>query len=164
MIRDIVVKLMEEANEEAEHKGWCNTELFTNEQTRKEKVDDSEELTTEVDEFEAWIARLTQEITDLTEAVEEFDAATLKSMGFRETEKAKNTETIADAQAAHVRSQLAQGRDDRRTRRLDHHLHPFEDEPRGIDHRFLADGRHRHLAALQDLEVDRAEARHQPVG
>merc|ERR1719506_1962616 len=39
MIKDLVVKLMEEANEEAEHKGWCDTELSTNEQTRKEKTD-----------------------------------------------------------------------------------------------------------------------------
>merc|ERR1719393_515170 len=33
MIKEMVVKLMEEANEEAEHKGWCDTELSTNEQT-----------------------------------------------------------------------------------------------------------------------------------
>jgi len=37
MIKDLIVRLMEEANEEAEHKGWCDTELSTNEQTRKEK-------------------------------------------------------------------------------------------------------------------------------
>merc|ERR1719305_1580126 len=36
MIKDLIVRLMEEANEEAEHKGWCDTELSTNEQTRKE--------------------------------------------------------------------------------------------------------------------------------
>merc|ERR1719453_2268478 len=35
MIKDLIVKLMEEAAEEAEHKGWCDTELSTNEQTRK---------------------------------------------------------------------------------------------------------------------------------
>merc|ERR1719203_1267160 len=34
MIKDLIVRLMEEANEEAEHKGWCDTELSTNEQTR----------------------------------------------------------------------------------------------------------------------------------
>merc|ERR1719451_34013 len=39
MIKDLIVKLMEEANEEAEHKGWCDTELSTNEQTRKEKTE-----------------------------------------------------------------------------------------------------------------------------
>merc|ERR1719201_3188637 len=37
MIKEMIVKLMEEANEEAEHKGWCDTELSTNEQTRYEK-------------------------------------------------------------------------------------------------------------------------------
>ena len=29
MIRDLLVHLMEEANEEAEHSGWCDTELST---------------------------------------------------------------------------------------------------------------------------------------
>merc|ERR1719195_749124 len=38
MIKDLITRLMEEANEEAEHKGWCDTELSTNEQTRKEKT------------------------------------------------------------------------------------------------------------------------------
>merc|ERR1719305_1014590 len=38
MIKDLIVRLMEEANEEAEHKGWCDTELSTNEQTRREKT------------------------------------------------------------------------------------------------------------------------------
>merc|ERR1712125_34887 len=36
MIKDLIVRLMEEANEEAEHKGWCDTELSTNEQTPKQ--------------------------------------------------------------------------------------------------------------------------------
>merc|ERR1719156_256347 len=30
MIQDMVTKLMEEANEEAEHKGFCDTEMGTN--------------------------------------------------------------------------------------------------------------------------------------
>merc|ERR1719473_1343565 len=34
MIKDLIVKLMEQANAEADHKGWCDTELATNEQTR----------------------------------------------------------------------------------------------------------------------------------
>ena len=37
MIKDMIIQLTEEANEEAEQKGWCDGELSTNEQTRKEK-------------------------------------------------------------------------------------------------------------------------------
>merc|ERR1719311_1338546 len=67
MIKDLIVRLMEEANEEAEHKGWCDTELSTNEQTRQEKTDSVETLHAEIDEPEASIAKLTEEITELTD-------------------------------------------------------------------------------------------------
>merc|ERR1719456_625281 len=56
MIKDMITKLMGEANEEAEHKGWCDTELSTNEQTRKEKTTAVETLHSEIDELEASIA------------------------------------------------------------------------------------------------------------
>merc|ERR1719449_341442 len=63
MIKDLIVRLMEEANEEAEHKGWCDTELSTNEQTRKEKTEAVETLHAEIDQLEASIAKLTEDIT-----------------------------------------------------------------------------------------------------
>jgi len=100
MIKDLIVKLMEEANEEAEHKGWCDTELSTNEQTRKEKTQAVETLHAEIDELEASIAKLTEDITSLTEAVAELDAAVSKATSLRNEEKAKNTETISDSQEA----------------------------------------------------------------
>jgi len=100
MIKDLIDKLMEEANEEAAHKGWCDTELATNEKTRKEKTDAVETLHSEIDELTASIAKLTQEITDLSQAVSDLDAAVAKATSMRETEKAKNAETIKDAQEA----------------------------------------------------------------
>ena len=100
MIKDLIVKLMEEANEEAEHKGWCDTELSTNEQTRKEKTTAVETLHSEIDELEASIAKLTEDITDLTTAVAELDAAVSKATNLRNEEKSKNTQTIADSQEA----------------------------------------------------------------
>merc|ERR1719379_666641 len=109
MIKDMIVKLMEEANEEAEHKGFCDTELSTNEQTRKQKTEGVEALTAEVDELTASVARLTDEITELTAAVGALDAAIAKATGIREAEKAKNTQTIADAQAAQVAVEQALG-------------------------------------------------------
>jgi len=100
MIKDLIVRLMEEANEEAEHKGWCDTELATNEQTRKEKTMAVETLHAEIDELEASVAKLTEEIAELTKAVAELDAAMAKATEIRAAEKEKNTETIKDAQDA----------------------------------------------------------------
>jgi len=97
MIKDLITKLMEEANEEAEHKGWCDTELSTNEQTRKEKTEAVETLHAEIDQLEASIAKLTEDITDLTKAVAELDAAMAKATEIRQEEKATNTQTISDA-------------------------------------------------------------------
>ena len=44
----------------------CDTELSTNEQTRKEKTSGVETLHAEIDELTASIAKLSQDITDLS--------------------------------------------------------------------------------------------------
>jgi len=100
MVKDLIIKLQEEANNEAEQKGWCDTELSTNEQTRKEKTEAVETLHAEIDELEASIAKLTEDITDLTAAVADLDAAMATATNLRNEEKAKNTETISDSQEA----------------------------------------------------------------
>jgi len=100
MIKDLITKLLEEANEEADHKAWCDAELATNEQTRTEKTAAVEALHAEIDELEASIAKLTEEIGELTQAVADLDAAVAKATKLREEEKAKNAETIKDAQEA----------------------------------------------------------------
>jgi len=100
MIKDLIVRLMEEANEEAEHKGWCDTELSTNEQTRREKTEAVETLHAEIDMLEASISKLTEDIAELTKAVAELDAAMAEATELRTKEKAKNEQTIADSQVA----------------------------------------------------------------
>eukprot|EP00444_Apocalathium_aciculiferum_P056519 CAMPEP_0183598986 /NCGR_PEP_ID=MMETSP0371-20130417/179204_1 /TAXON_ID=268820 /ORGANISM="Peridinium aciculiferum, Strain PAER-2" /LENGTH=723 /DNA_ID=CAMNT_0025811049 /DNA_START=65 /DNA_END=2233 /DNA_ORIENTATION=- len=100
MIKDLIVRLMEEANEEADHKGWCDTELSTNEQTRKEKTEAVETLHAEIDQLEASIAKLTEDIAELTKAVAELDAAMAEATKLRQDEKAKNEQTITDSQEA----------------------------------------------------------------
>jgi hypothetical protein len=100
MIKDLIVRLMEEANEEAEHKGWCDTELSTNEQTRKEKTEAVEMLHAEIDELQASIAQLMEDVSSLSKAVAELDAAMAKATTMRQKEKEENTVTIKDAQDA----------------------------------------------------------------
>jgi len=100
MIKDLIVRLMAEANEEAEHKGWCDTELSTNEKTRKEKTDAVETLHAEIDQLQASVAQLTEAIGELSKAVAELDAAMAKATKLRQEEKQTNTDTIKDAQDA----------------------------------------------------------------
>merc|ERR1719456_2097236 len=100
MLKEMVVKLMEEANEEAEHKGWCDTELATNEQTRSEKTEAVEVLHAEIDELQATIAKTSEEISDLTAAIAASDSAVKEATEMRDAEKAKNTATISDARNA----------------------------------------------------------------
>jgi chromosome segregation ATPase len=109
MVKDLIVKLMEEANAEADHKGWCDMELATNEKTRTEKSDAVINLTAEIDELEASVAKLAMDIKNLTREIAELDAAVAKATDIRTTEKAKNEVTIKDAVAAQEAVSMAIG-------------------------------------------------------
>jgi len=100
MIKDLIVKLMEEANAEVEQKGYCDKELATNEHTRKEKSEAVVLLTAEIDELTSSIASLSEQMTELTKAISELDAAVATATDERMAEKEKNTITIKDAQGA----------------------------------------------------------------
>ena len=49
MIKKLIVKLSEDAVTEAEHKGWSDIELATNEHTRDIKTEDVKQLMAEVE-------------------------------------------------------------------------------------------------------------------
>jgi len=100
MIKDLIYKLMEEAREEAEHKGWCDTELTTNKQTRDKKSADIESLKADIEELTAEIAKLTEDIGKLTAEVKELDEAMAKATEDRTASKEKNQATIKDAKEA----------------------------------------------------------------
>jgi len=98
MIKELIVRLLEQANEEAEHKGWCDTELATNEQTRNRLSQELEELNAVIDRLTAEIAKLTEEIADLQSALAELEASMKEATETRKKEHAENTETIKGAQ------------------------------------------------------------------
>eukprot|EP00811_Abedinium_folium_P036219 NODE_8949_length_1458_cov_1.444027.p1 GENE.NODE_8949_length_1458_cov_1.444027~~NODE_8949_length_1458_cov_1.444027.p1 ORF type:complete len:275 (+),score=96.63 NODE_8949_length_1458_cov_1.444027:571-1395(+) len=97
MIKNLIVRLMEEANQDAEHKGWCDTELTTNEQTRREKTEGVETLHAEIDHLEATIAKLAEDIAALTQDIGEVTKAMNEATEIRQAEHATNEETIKDA-------------------------------------------------------------------
>jgi hypothetical protein len=106
MIKDMVVRLIEEANEEAGHKGWCDTELSTNAQTREAKTAAVDGLHADIDQLQSSISKLTQDILELSKSAAELQAAMTKSTTIRSQEKATNKQTVTDSQDA--RAALAQ--------------------------------------------------------
>merc|ERR1719421_2463314 len=109
MIREMITKLMEEANADAEHKAFCDAEMGTNKQTRDKKTAQSEELTADIEELTAAISTLASEITELGSELAAIDAAMEEATKQRFEEKAKNTDTMSDARegAAAVAQALA---------------------------------------------------------
>merc|ERR1719473_1922704 len=99
MIKDMITKLVEEANEEAEHKGFCDQELGANKATRDSKTEEAELLKARSEELSADIAKLAQQIKELSEAVVAIDGAVTKATSDRTEEKERNTKTIEDASA-----------------------------------------------------------------
>merc|ERR1719198_358459 len=97
MIKDLIVKLLEQANAEAEGKAYCDTELGTNKITREDKQAEVEELTASVEQNEAKAAGLTADIKELAEALADLQQQQAEATALRTEEKATNTKTVADA-------------------------------------------------------------------
>jgi len=98
LIEELVQRLLAEAGEEAEHKGWCDEELGTNEVTRKEKSSKVENLHAEIEGLQSKIASLTKDLADVSKAVAELNAAVAKATELRDKEKTENELTIKEAQ------------------------------------------------------------------
>merc|ERR1719420_2517776 len=94
MIKDMIQKLMEEANEEASHKAFCDTEMGTNKLTRDTKTTLVAELKSKIEQLSADIMELTQTTAKITAAIEEIDAGIAKATAERQEEKEKNQQTI----------------------------------------------------------------------
>eukprot|EP00408_Alexandrium_pacificum_P003044 CAMPEP_0171230658 /NCGR_PEP_ID=MMETSP0790-20130122/39510_1 /TAXON_ID=2925 /ORGANISM="Alexandrium catenella, Strain OF101" /LENGTH=688 /DNA_ID=CAMNT_0011696877 /DNA_START=86 /DNA_END=2152 /DNA_ORIENTATION=+ len=107
LIKDLIVQLMEEATAETEHKGWCDTELTTNKQTRDKKTEEANALTAEIEDLTAQIAQLTQDIADLAAGVKELDASMAKATEDRTASKEANEQTVKEAKEAQVAVQQA---------------------------------------------------------
>jgi len=102
MIEGLLSKLKEEAAAEAEHKAYCDDELYKNKLKRNDK-------TAAVERLQATVEQQTGEITDMgtriaTLSKEQADLATAMASAteFRSSEKKENLAIIADSQAGNA--------------------------------------------------------------
>merc|ERR1712087_959963 len=100
MIQDLISRLMQEASEEATHKGWCDTELAENEQVRTSRSAQVESLASEIDEKKSAIMTLENEIKHAAQDLAATQEQVAKDTELRQEEKAANEATVKDAQEA----------------------------------------------------------------
>merc|ERR1719261_1768811 len=100
MIRAMIVKLTEEAGEEAEHKAWCDGELHENKNTRDAKTAEVNALTAQSDKLNAELKRLADEMETLSQQIAELDQAMNEATAQRNKEHNENEEAVADAKEA----------------------------------------------------------------
>jgi len=107
MIKELIVKLMEETNAEADEHAYCITELAKNKEVRNNKAAEAEELAATVEKLTAESARLSEEIAELTKAIAEVKEKQEEATKIRSEEKATNAKTVNDAKEAAVAVQKA---------------------------------------------------------
>merc|ERR1719247_2263368 len=100
MINQMIQKLLTEAAEEAEHKGWCDTEMGKSEVVKTQKEKDVKMLTSKIDEMSARVEELGNEIGDLTKEIAEAEAMDLEATKVREEENAQATAATKEYQDA----------------------------------------------------------------
>jgi len=96
----MITRLLNEANEDASHEGFCDTEVGKSKVTRAKLSQDIDALTAAVEEGKSTIMMLTEEIATLQKEVAELDTSVAEATKLRQAEKAKNKATIADTAAA----------------------------------------------------------------
>lgn len=97
LIDNMITRLLEEANADAEHEGWCDKEIGESKITRAKLTEEIDGLNAAVEQGKANIISLTEDIKRLTQEVADIDAAVAEATEMREAEKAKNAITIEDA-------------------------------------------------------------------
>jgi hypothetical protein len=100
MIDDMITRLLEEANADAEKEGWCDTEMGKSKVTRNKLSEEIDGLDAAIEDGKGTIMKLTQELADLADEIKDLDTQQGEATALREEEKAKNDATIEDSQGA----------------------------------------------------------------
>jgi hypothetical protein len=97
LISDLITKLKVQEAEEGDHKKWCDDELKTNGQTRKDKTSEVDTLHSQIDQLESRLAVLKKDLAGLAKAIAEINSAVAEETENRGNEKDNNEKTIVEA-------------------------------------------------------------------
>merc|ERR1719263_1356086 len=97
LIQELIERLLQEAANEANQKGWCDKSLADAEHRRDNAATSVEELNNEMSKLEATRDKLNDELAVLATEIKELKAAQAKAEKERAEEKAENAATVTEA-------------------------------------------------------------------
>merc|ERR1719379_1447188 len=98
LIQELIERLLQEAADEANHKGFCDKEMGKAKQERDTKAGEVKRLNSEMAAGEAKRDQLTQDIEKLAVEIDELKNVLAKTTKEREDESAENSATVSEAQ------------------------------------------------------------------
>jgi len=99
LIQELIQRLLSEAANEANQKGWCDKAMADATQKRDLSAEEIARLNGEMASLEALRNKLTEEITLLNEEIQELDKKRKEATAMRTDEKSENAATVVQANA-----------------------------------------------------------------
>jgi len=99
LIQDLIERLLQEAADEANQKGWCDKATADAEQKRTYAVEKVAELNSQSAELEATIGKLNQELQVLHEEIPDLEEKQEEATSMRKEEHSENQATVLEAEA-----------------------------------------------------------------
>merc|ERR1719265_2720860 len=109
LIQELIERLMQEAADEANHKGCCDKETSAAEQSRDYNAEEIVELNGRLASNEALRDKLQEEIDVLDKEIKELEDELAKATKMRSDEKAENAATIKEAEEGKDAVEMAIG-------------------------------------------------------
>jgi len=102
MVKEMIVKLMNEMAEEAEHKEWCDAEMSKSGKSKANKEKQVSKLQSRIEALEAALAELEDNLATLTKDTAEAQAAVAEATKIRGEEGKANVAAITEYKDAQV--------------------------------------------------------------
>jgi len=98
MIQELIERLLQEEADEANHKGWCDTEISKTLKDRDYRLRDITDLHSSIEKLNARKEKLNLTKTELTEEIATLEEDLANQTAAREEEKEEHLQTIADSE------------------------------------------------------------------